>query len=130
MLEENKIKFIINTVVSNINLLLLDKLFEWIQEKKYLNYFYVLESPEHFRPTNLPQTLLDIAIKRLQNVNKDFINKDCNQKLDDLIGMCESAGSDKDWQIFCKEIQIRDKYRQNTITNIIPQIKEHMNAKV
>ena len=130
VLEENKIKFIINTVVSNINLLLLDKLFEWIQKKKYLNYFYVLESPEHFRPTNLPQSLLDIAIKRLQNVNKDFMNKDCNQKLDDLIGMCESAGSDKDWQIFCKEIQMRDKYRQNTITNIIPQIKEHMNAKV
>ncbi len=130
VLENNNIKFIVNTVVSNINLLLLDKLFEWIQENKYLNYFYILESPDHFRPTNLPQSLLDIAAKRLQNVNRNFANKDCDQKLDDLIGMCQSSGSDKYWQIFCKEIEMRDKYRQNTIINIIPQLKEYMNAKV
>ena len=110
--------------------MLLDKLFEWIQENKYLNYFYILESPNHFRPTNLPQSLLDIAAKRLQNVNRNFANKDCDQKLDDLIGMCQSSGSDKYWQIFCKEIEMRDKYRQNTIINIIPQLKEYMNAKV
>ena len=60
VLKKNDITFLINTVVSNINLLLLDKLFAWIQQNKYLNYFYILESPEHFRPTNLPQSLLDI----------------------------------------------------------------------
>ena len=130
VLETHGIKFIVNTVVSNINLLLLDKLFGWIQENKYLNYFYILESPEHFRPTNLPQYLLDIAVKRLQNVSKDFENKDCHPKLDDLINMCKSSGTDTHWQTFCKEIQMRDKYRQNNITNIIPQIKEYMNAKV
>lgn len=130
VLKTNDIKFIVNTVVSNINLLLLDKLFAWIQENKYLNYFYILESPEHYRPTNLPQSLLDIAAKRLQNVSKDFVNKDCHQKLDDLIEMCKTSCADTSWQNFCKEIQMRDKYRQNTITNIIPQIKEHMNAKV
>jgi sulfatase maturation enzyme AslB (radical SAM superfamily) len=125
VLETHGIKFIVNTVVSNINLLLLDKLFGWIQENKYLNYFYILESPEHFRPTNLPQSLLD-----MQNVSKDFENKDCHPKLDDLINMCKSSGTDTHWQTFCKEIQMRDKYRQNNITNIIPQIKEYMNAKV
>mgnify|MGYP003656173221 CR=1 len=130
VLETHDIKFIVNTVVSNINLLLLDKLFGWIQENKYLNYFYILESPDHFRPTNLPQSLLDIAGKRLQNVNRNFVNKDCHQKLDDLITMCNISSSDTHWQTFCKEIQMRDKYRQNNITNIIPQIKEYMNAKV
>jgi len=130
ILEKNDITFLINTVVSNINLLLLDKLFAWIQQNKYLNYFYILESPEHFRPTNLPQSLLDIAVKRLQNVNKNFVNKDCHQKIDDLIGMCSTRGSDTDWQIFCKNIKMRDKYRKNSITNIIPQIKEYMNGKV
>lgn len=130
VLKTNDIKFIVNTVVSNINLLLLDKLFAWIQENKYLNYFYILESPEHYRPTNLPQSLLDIAAKRLQNVSKDFVNKDCHQKLDDLIEMCKTSCADTSWQNFCKEIQMRDKYRQNTITNIIPEIKEHMNAEI
>lgn len=129
-LKENNVNFIINTVVSNINLLLLEKLFEWIQENQYLNYFYILESPSLFRPTNLPQSLLDIAVKRLQNVKKNFVNKDCHQKLDDLIEMCKSSDSTTHWQRFCKEIEMRDRYRKNSITNIIPQIKEYMNAKV
>lgn len=130
ILKKNHITFIINTVVSNINLLLLDKLFAWIQHNKYLNYFYILESPKHFKPNNLPQPILDIAVKRLQNVNKNFVNEDCHQKLDDLIGMCTTEGSDINWQRFCKVIKMRDKYRKNSITNIIPQIKEYMNAKV
>jgi sulfatase maturation enzyme AslB (radical SAM superfamily) len=130
VLEKNDIKFIVNTVVSNINLLLLDKLFNWIQEKKYLNYFYILESPDHFRPTNLPQSLLDIAVKRLQNVKKDFANKDCNQKIDDLIEMCKSSGATDSWEEFCKEIIMRDKHRKNMITTIIPEMKEYIHAKI
>ena len=130
VLKNNDVAFIINTVVSNINLLLLDKLFEWIQENKYLNYFYILESPTHFRPTNLPQSLLDIAVKRLQNVKKDFANKECHQKFDDLIEMCRSSGSTTHWKRFCEEIDMRDKHRKNSIIKVIPQMKEHMNAKI
>jgi MoaA/NifB/PqqE/SkfB family radical SAM enzyme len=130
VLKNNDVKFVINTVVSNINLLLLDKLLEWIQENKYLNYFYILESPTHFRPTNLPQSLLDIAVKRLQNVRKDFANKECHQKLDDLIEMCRSSGSTTHWKRFCEEIEMRDKYRKNSITKVIPQMKEHIYAKI
>jgi len=44
--------------------------------------------------------------------------------------MCITSGTDNSWQTFCKEIQMRDKYRQNTITNIIPEIKEYMNAEI
>ena len=128
VLKDNDVSFIINTVVSNINLLLLDRLLEWIQENKYLNYFYILDWPTHFRPTNLPQSLLDIAVKRLQNVRKDFANKDCHQKLDDLIEMCKSSGSTTHWKRFCEEIKMRDKYRKNSIIKVIPQMKEHMNA--
>lgn len=130
VLKNNDIAFIINTVVSNINLLLLDKLLEWILENRYLNYFYILKSPTHFRPTNLPQSLLDIAVKRLQNVKKDFANKECHQKLDDLIEMCKSSESTKHWERFCEEIEIRDKYRKNSIIKVIPQMKEYMNAKI
>ena len=110
ILRTNDIKFIVNTVVSNINILLLDKLFAWIQENQYLNYFYVLESPSHFQPTNLPRSLLDIAAKRLQNIAKNFVNKDCDQKLEDLINMCISSGGTDRWNEFCNEIKTRDKH--------------------
>lgn len=129
VLEKNNVKFIVNTVVSNINLLLLDKLFNWIQEKQYQNYFYILEAPTHFRPTNLPQSLLDIARKRLQNVKKEFANEACNKKLDSLIEMCKSGSTDH-WQIFCNEIKMRDNHRKNMITNTIPEMKEFLHAKV
>ena len=130
ILRTNDIKFIVNTVVSNINILLLDKLFAWIQENQYLNYFYVLESPSHFQPTNLPRSLLDIAAKRLQNIAKNFINKDCDQKLEDLINMCISSGGTDRWNEFCNEIKTRDKHRKNMITNIIPEMKEYLDAKI
>mgnify|MGYP001209905634 FL=1 len=130
ILRTNDIKFIVNTVVSNINILLLDKLFAWIQENQYLNYFYLLESPSHFRPTNLPRSLLDIAAKRLQNIAKNFVNKDCDQKLEDLINMCISSGGTDRWNEFCNEIKTRDKHRKNMITNIIPEMKEYLDAKI
>ena len=83
-----------------------------------------------FRPTNLPKTLLDIAKKRLQNVKMQFVNKDCNQKLSDLINLCDNPDTQGHWDSFCKEIQMRDSYRKNSITSIMPEIKEYMNAKV
>lgn len=130
ILQDNGVKFIINTVISNINLLLIDKLFNWIQERNYLNYFYILESPDRYRPTNLPQSLLDIAIKRLQNVKKEFANAECNKKIDDLIEMCRTSSATGRWQAFCREIKMRDKHRKNMITNIIPEMKEYMDAKI
>ena len=129
-LKEKKIKFLINTVVSNLNIMILDSLFNWIQENNYPNYFYLLYGPTMFRPNNLPKTLLDIAKKRLQNVKMQFVNEDCNQKLSDLINLCDNPDTHGHWDSFCKEIQMRDRYRKNSITSIMPEIKEYMNAKV
>ena len=126
-LKENNIKFIINTVVSNLNIMVLDKLFNWIQENGYLNYFYILETPKHYQPTNLPQSLLDIAGKRLQNVKREFANGDCNQKLEDLIEMCKTSDQTY-WQSFCKEITMRDNFRKNRITDVIPEIKQYLES--
>ena len=129
-LKEKKIKFLINTVVSNLNIMILDKLFNWIQENNYPSYFYLLYGPTMFRPNNLPKTLLDIAKKRLQNVKMQFVNEDCNQKLSGLINLCDNPDTQGHWDSFCKEIQMRDSYRKNSITSIMPEIKEYMNAKV
>lgn len=125
ILKEQNIKFLINTVVSNLNILVLDKLFAWIQENNHLNYFYILTSPRHYGPTNLPQSLLDIAVKRLQNVKKGFLNMECNQKLDDLIEMCKTSDQTH-WNSFCKEILMRDNFRKNNIADVIPEIGQHL----
>jgi sulfatase maturation enzyme AslB (radical SAM superfamily) len=125
ILKKQNIKFLINTVVSNLNILVLDELFSWIQEHNHMNYFYILTSPSHYGPTNLPQSLLDIAIKRLQNVKKNFKNTECHQKLDDLIEMCKISDQTH-WNSFCKEIIMRDNFRKNNITDVIPEIGQHL----
>jgi MoaA/NifB/PqqE/SkfB family radical SAM enzyme len=128
-LQTHGIKFIITTVVSNLNILLLDKLMKWIQSNQYLNYAYVLEEPAHFRPTNLPKSLLDLAMERLHNIDRNnFANKDTGKDIDNLIDMCKNPGTAEDWQRFCTEIQMRDKFRKINIVNVIPEIKEYMNA--
>ena len=127
-LKSNDIKFIINTVISNLNLLLLDKLFNWIQKEGYLNYFYILHSPDIYQPNNLPKDLLDISKKRLQNVKTEFVNQESNKKLSDLMTLCDEPGTKSNWKNFCDEIQMRDTYRKNNITNIIPEIKEYLYA--
>ena len=107
-----------------------DKLFNWIQENGHPNYFYLLFGPSMFRPNNLPKELLDIAKKRLQNVKLQFVHKECNQKLKDLIDFCDHPDNEGDWDKFCKEIKMRDEHRKNSITTVMPEIKEYMNAKV
>jgi len=128
--EKHQIQFEIHTVVSNLNIMVLDKLFNWIQKNKYKNYFYLLYDPIIYRPRNLPKVLLDIAKKRLQNVKMEFVNGDCNKRLSDLIQLCDNPDKNGDWEGFCREIKMRDSYRKNSITSIMPEIKEHMNAKV
>ena len=127
VLQKQNIKFLVNTVVSNLNIMVVDKLFNWIQENNHLNYFYILDWPLHFRPTNLPQSLLDISVERLQNVKREFLNDDCNQKLEDLIKMCKTSDQTH-WQSFCKEITMRDNFRKNRITDVIPEIKQPLES--
>ena len=124
-LQQQNVKFLINTVVSNLNIMVIDELFQWIQENNYLNYFYIMDWPLHYRPTNLPQSLLDIATKRLQNVKMNFKIETCNKKLEDLITMCEISDQTH-WTSFCKEIIMRDNFRKNNIADVIPEITQHL----
>ena len=60
----------------------------------------------------------------------EFVNGDCNKRLSDLIQLCDNPDKNGDWEGFCREIKMRDSYRKNSITSIMPEIKEYMNAKV
>jgi hypothetical protein len=63
----------------------------------------------------------------LQNVKREFANGDCNQKLEDLIEMCKTSDQTY-WQSFCKEITMRDNFRKNRITDVIPEIKQYLES--
>ena len=120
-LEEQNIKFIINTVVSNINILVLDKLLTWLTEKQYNNYLYTLVGPRYYQVTNLPTEILKLAGDRLSKLEN--INTSTRQ----LINLCYNTNSfdKKLWWKFCQEIRMRDKHRKNNIINILPEIEEY-----
>ena len=120
--EKQNIKFIINTVVSNINILVLDKLLAWVTEKQYTNYLYTLIGPSFYQPTNLPKKLLKLAGDRLSNL------KNINTSTQQLINLCYNTSNfnEKKWQKFCKEIHMRDKHRNNNIVNILPELERFL----
>ena len=132
VIKANEIKFIINTVVSNLNITFLDKLLLWIQKNNYLNYLYILENPAHYSPTNLPDDCLEITVSRLSKLPKKFKNQDTAGAVDRLIDMCNNTivSDDKNnllWNSFIKEVKMRDKQRGNCIVDVIPELGQFFN---
>ena len=128
-IKSNGIKFIINTVVSNLNIMFLDKLLLWIQKNNYTNYCYILDIPLHYSPTNLPDECLEIAVNRLSKLPKKFENQNTAGSVDRLIDMCNNAivSDDKNnllWKSFIKEVKMRDKQRGNCIVDVIPELTQ------
>ena len=129
-LQQHNIKFIVNTVVSNLNILILDKLLRWIKEEQYLNYFYLLRSPTYYQYDILPKQLLSLAGTRLQKIGKGFVNNDTDDELEKLIYNCNNAieTNKYQWQAFVKEITMRDKHRGNSVFDTLPELKEYIDA--
>lgn len=127
VLEKNNVKFIINTVLSNLNLLVLPELLQWISDNKYLNYLYVLKDPMYYRYTNLPPKLFAKSIEQLKNSSFTFMNKDTYTVIKSLINSLETEHQDykKNWKTFTNMIKMRDKIRNNSILDVIPELKQY-----
>jgi len=125
--KDNNIKFIINTVLSNLNLLVLPKLLDWIYSNQYLNYLYILKDPIYYRYTNLPRELLEKSMTDLQRFKEPFVNRDTNITIENLISNLkkEHKEYDQQWQNFKKEITMRDNARKNSIFEVLPALKEY-----
>ena len=125
--KDNNIKFIINTVLSNLNLLVLPKLLDWIYSNQYLNYLYILKDPIYYRYTNLPRELLEKSMTDLQRFKEPFVNRDTNITIENLISNLKKEHKDYDqqWQNFKKEITMRDNARKNSIFEVLPELKEY-----
>jgi MoaA/NifB/PqqE/SkfB family radical SAM enzyme len=125
--KDNNIKFIINTVLSNLNLLVLPRLLDWIYSNQYLNYLYILKDPIYYRYTNLPRELLEKSMTDLQRFKEPFVNRDTNITIENLISNLKKEHKDYDqqWQNFKKEITMRDNARKNSIFEVLPELKEY-----
>lgn len=127
ILTKNNIKFIIHTILSNLNLLVLPKLLRWIYQNKYLNYIAILKDPLYYRYTNLPNALLEKTMKELKKINYDFVNHGTNIVIENLISNLnkEHKEYNQQWQNFKKEIIMRDNFRKNSIFEVLPELKEY-----
>jgi len=125
--KEKNIKFIINTVLSNLNLLVLPKLLDWIYSNQYLNYLYILKNPIYYRYINLPKELLEKSMIDLQKFKEPFVNRDTNIAIENLISNLKKEHNEynQQWQNFKKEIIMRDSFRKNSIFEILPELKEY-----
>ena len=90
---------------------------------------YILQSPDYYRPVNLPNECLKIAINRLSKLPRDFKNRNTIGSVDNLIDMCNNVvvSNKKDnllWNSFIKEVKMRDTQRGNCIVDVIPELKQ------
>jgi MoaA/NifB/PqqE/SkfB family radical SAM enzyme len=125
--EKHNYKFTINTVVSNINILILDKLLKWIQDNGYRNYCYVLSTPKYYAPTNLPKRMLQMAWVRLKKLSKNYENPRTAHHVDELIEMCNNTNKldENLWNTFKKQIKMRDAHRGVNITSVVPEFEQY-----
>lgn len=109
----------INCTVSNLNFLLLDKLLQWADERKIYFHYALLNSPNYYHFSNLPEKLFDIAKSKLI----PWV-----EKYPTIRGLLTASSSTSNWNEFCSMINKRDNHRKNSIFQILPELKEYWYA--
>ena len=119
----SNVNLCLNTVVSNLNLLVLPKLFDWAIENNISIHLTTLFYPKIYRYTNLPQQLLT---KSLDNISKYLEKFKEEHILNQITALVNHNTNDLNlWENFCIEVSQRDNYRNNSIFNILPELKEY-----
>lgn len=103
--------------LSNLNLLVLDKFLFWVKQNNCELYFSPVKFPEYYQVNNLPQEIIDIAYNKLKIWFDDYPN------IKSLFDQIKS--NTLKWPEFCKIINLRDNNRNNSIFNVLPELKEY-----
>lgn len=109
----------INCTVSNLNFLLLDKLLHWASKREIYFHCATLDDPGYYHFSNLPEPLLDKAKLKLSPLT---------DKYPMLKGLLTVTQSNR-WEEFCKMINKRDSHRNNSIFEILPELKEYWHVE-
>ena len=107
------VNFVIHATVMNINVLSIPDLIKWCNQNNYFLDVDLLESPNNFKIDVFPVALLDKAKQQLKGMN--------DKVSETVLNAIESAVP-KDIDALVKEINMRDKIRQVSILNVIPDL--------
>lgn len=110
IIAQPNVKVYINCTISNLNLLVLDKLINWANEKNIYFHYSILESPDYYHYTNLPAEIFNQARDKLAQYPQ-------------LSAVLQREPNNNLWHEFCKIINIRDQHRKNSIFDILPELK-------
>lgn len=109
------LKLYVNCTISNLNLFLVKDLIDWCKSKQIYFHFGVLTSPSYYKFTNLPRPLFEQAMTQ-------------NSAYPELSRL-NATHDDSKWGEFCSMILKRDKHRNNSIFDILPQLKDYCITK-
>ena len=105
-------KVVANCTISNLNFPVLHKLARWAESKQLsVNYSFV-SIPTHYNFKNLPESVFDVA-------------KQQAAKLCGLENLITIQADNTHWKEFCQMIDLRDKHRNNSIFNVLPELKPY-----
>lgn len=118
----------LNTCVQNLNVLHLDKLLEWADQRKLFVLLDVLTEPKMFETTNLPNDLILTAMTRL-NAVKSKIDIKMVSGLDGLMQTLYNARYSKtQWLEMVTVVNLRDQHRGVNVLDVNPEFKDHWYA--
>jgi hypothetical protein len=83
-----------------------------------------------FEPTNLPTTLIQQAISKLESV-KSVVDLNSISNFDGVLNMLYAAPKyPADWDTFVGHIKAKDLHRKVDIIDFIPEFKEYIDDTV
>lgn len=109
------LKLYVNCTISNLNFLLVKDVVDWCRSKQIYFHFSLLTTPSYYQPINLPKTLFEQAMLQ-------------NSAYPELLNL-NLVHNDSKWKEFCNMISIRDQHRNNSIFDVLPQLKDYWITK-
>lgn len=117
-----KTKSLIHCTVQNLNILYLDQLIRWCQDRNLHLDLTLLNQPSYLHITNLPSDLRHQAIDNLNKWIETFTTPNIQQALLSFRDMLLRSETliDHRWQEFKTMIEMRDQLRKNSWRSILP----------
>jgi MoaA/NifB/PqqE/SkfB family radical SAM enzyme len=126
------VNIIVNATIQNINLLGLDQLIAWCQKENLFLLFNILQNPRYLQIDVLPAELHNQALNLLVKAKQNLSNPELVNNLDNLIDVLrqiKSVHGSQYWNDFLKDIQLRESVRNNSILDVVPELKNYINAE-
>ena len=125
------VNIVVNATVQNLNLIGLPQLITWCQKENLFLLLNILEDPRYLQIDVLPSKLLEQALELLVTAKNELTNPAIIVNLDNLIdklSQTESKYQLPEWHEFLRNINLRESIRLNSLTTVIPELEEYINA--